>query len=489
MIIRAKDVTEEFYNANREKKLYELLEIEPALCAEYWLWDLELSHRAEVVLNHYIYPPLFNNPEPTSTLPFILEMTLETLRHVRNLGEECFVEVLEKLSEFAAWLLASEKAKRSPCVENEKKDGEAFAVRDGRLILYTGPGGDVTIPSDVREIGFRAFFNCVGLTSVTISDNVESIGCSAFRGCSGLTSVSIGNGVTSIGNFAFSDCKGLTSVTIPDSVTSIENSAFYDCSGLTSVVWNATNCTSAGEDYNSIFSGCTNLTTVTIGDNVENIPAYAFSGCSGLTSVTIPDSVTSIGGSAFEDCSGLTSVTIPDGVTSIGDHAFCDCTGLTSIIIPDSVTSIGSSAFRFCTGLTSISIPAGVTGIGEDAFYDCCRLTSIEVDAGNPTYRSENNCLIEKETKTLVLGCETSVIPDSVTSIGDDAFRLCTGLTSITIPAGVTRIANRAFSGCSKLKSINFQGTREQWENVDKGDERDEDTGEYIVHCSDGDVD
>ena len=190
--------------------------------------------------------------------------------------------------------------------------------------------------------------------------------------------------------------------------------------------------------------------------SVTSIGDYAFSGCTRLTSITIPDSVTSIGKWAFEYCTGLTSITIPDSVTGIGDYAFRGCSGLTSITIPDSVMSIGSYAFYYCTGLTSVIIGNGVTSIGSYAFLGCSGLMSIVVEEGNPVYHSDGNCLIETESKTLVAGCNTSVIPDdgSVTSIEDSAFRGCTGLTSVTIPDSVTSIECQAFYGCTGLTFV-----------------------------------
>ena len=190
--------------------------------------------------------------------------------------------------------------------------------------------------------------------------------------------------------------------------------------------------------------------------SVTSIGAGAFSGCRGLTSVTIPNSVTSIGVGAFSGCHGLTSVTIPNSVTSIGNYAFYDCRGLTSITIPNSVTSIGKEAFYSCRGLTSITIPNSVTSIGESAFYDCSGLTSIKVEAGNTIYDSRNNCnaIIETATNTLIAGCQNTVIPNGVTSLGEGAFGGCSSLTSINIPNSVTRIGSSAFSGCRGLTSI-----------------------------------
>ncbi len=273
-------------------------------------------------------------------------------------------------------------------------------------------------------------------TSVTIPSEIDgksvtAIGNGTFYGCSGLTSLTIPNSVTYIGQEAFSGCSGLTSLTIPDSVTSINDSAFLGCSGLTSL---------------------------TIPDSVTSIGQHAFSGCSGLTSLTIPDSITSINYSAFKGCSGLTSLTIPSSVTSIRDSAFSGCSGLTSLTIPSSVTSINYSAFLGCSGLTSLTIPDSVSSIDDDAFLGCTALESITVGEGNTKYNSKNSCnAIIEETYdgfSLILGCKNTIIPDSVSSIRSNAFKGCSGLTSLTIPSSVTSIGYDAFSGCSSLTSL-----------------------------------
>ena len=322
--------------------------------------------------------------------------------------------------------------------ESTTYNGTTYSVTSIGYRAFSDCSGltSVTIPNSVTSIDRYAFSGCSGLTSVTIPNSVTSIGDGAFADCSGLTSVTIPNSVTSIGYDAFSGCSGLTSVTIPNSVTSIGSSAFSGCSGLTSVTI-PNSVISIGE---RAFRGCSGLTSVTIPNSVTSIGYYAFSDCSRLTSVTIPNSVTSIGESAFSGCSGLTSVTIPNSVTFIGGYAFRGCSGLTSVTIPNSVTSIGESAFSGCTGLTSVTIPNSVTSIGESAFSGCTGLTSVTFNAekctymGSDSYPVFNNCI---NLTTLNIG-------NKVTTIPNYAFYDCTGLHSLTIGTGVLSIGQYA---------------------------------------------
>ena len=215
-----------------------------------------------------------------------------------------------------------------------------------------------------------------------------------------------------------------------------------------------------GGEYSDVYTGSVvipesvnyNGTTY----SVTSIGEEAFASCTWLTIIEIPNSVTSIGDNAFSWCDGLTSIEIGNSVTSIGKSAFYDCKGLTSVEIPNSVTIIGESAFSGCTGLTSIEIPNSVTSIGNAAFFLCTGLISIIVDDNNTKYDSRENCnaIIETETNTLVSGCKNTIIPNSVTNIGNYTFYGCTGLTSITIPNSVTSIGYEAFRGCSGLTSV-----------------------------------
>jgi hypothetical protein len=371
----------------------------------------------------------------------------------------------------------------------------------------------VTIPNGVTSIGDWAFSGCSSLTKVTIPNGVTSIGDAAFLYCSRLTEVTIPNSVTSIGGGAFERCSSLTEVTIPNSVTSIGGGAFNTCSSLTAIIVENGNANYSSEDGVLFNKNKTTLIccpegktgSYTIPNSVTSIERGAFYVCSGLTSVMIPNSVTSIGNSAFAYCRSLTEVTIPNSVTSIGWYAFDGCSSLTEVTIPYSVTSIGVGAFEgtdwlnkqpdgciyigkvlykykgnmplnttinvvegtlcingvafsYCSGLVFISIPSSVTSIGTSAFYHCSSLTAIIVENGNANYSSEDGVLFNKNKATLICCPEgktgSYTIPNSVTSIGEDAFYGCSGLTSVMIPNSVTSIGDSAFSGCSGLTSV-----------------------------------
>ncbi len=332
-----------------------------------------------------------------------------------------------------------------------------------------------------------------------------------------ITDLVVPDGVTSINARVFSN-GDFTSITIPDSVTSVGGGNFGNTYEKATV---------PAHILGNIKH--TNLKTVVITSG-ETISEYALSGCSSLTSVTIPDSVNSIGNYAFSGCGSLPNIAIPGSVESIGEYAFEDCTSLTSITLPDSVASIGEYAFYNCSSLTSVTIPDSVASIGYDAFEDCSLLTiyceAVKKPSGWNSYWNSDcpvvwNCnnndtandgyiytVIYGIRYALKNGSATVVRQSSslsgsisipagftyknmeyrVTSIGISAFEGCSSLTCVTIPDDVTSIGKYAFWNCSSLTDINFVGIKEKWEAISKGASWNNGTGNYTVHCIDGDI-
>lgn len=222
------------------------------------------------------------------------------------------------------------------------------------------------------------------------------------------------------------------------------------------------------------------LEKVVISDGVTNIGENAFFWCDKITSVTIPSSVKSIGMGAFENCKALTSITIPDGVESIGMDAFVNCEALTSVNIPGSVKSIGNGAFSGCyiyaedgieKGLEKVIIQDGVEIIGKEAFSGCKKLTDVTIpdsvtSIGDNAFQNTglydlydytgwDVCYIGNH----LIAANQSIsgmctVKPGTKTIAGRAFDSCRNLESIIIPDSVVSIGNHAFFSCSSLKSI-----------------------------------
>ena len=339
--------------------------------------------------------------------------------------------------------------------------GKAFEYCEG----LTG----IILPERVKLIENSTFRHCTSLANITLPDGLTSIGAYAFSSCTSLANITLPDGLISIGNSAFNNCTSLASIIIPDSVTSIGRGAFEYCEGLTGIILPER----VKLIENSTFIHCTSLANITLPDGLTSIGAYAFSSCTSLANITLPDGLISIGKYAFNNCTSLANITLPDGLISIGDSAFKFCNGLANIVLPDSLTTIGSEAFLvFNSNWKSVVIPNNVTFIGVGAF-SLGGLESITFKEGtsNGVYHIEGNCLIETATKTLVAGCNNSVIPKdgSVTIIGEKAFAY-SRIKSITIPECVVKICKDAFHGCYGnfgLESVIFENPNWCYTNDD----------------------
>ena len=260
-----------------------------------------------------------------------------------------------------------------------------------------------------------------------------------------------------LGANAFSGCGSLTNISIPSSVTKIERRAFYHCSNLAVIT------IPYGISFGILpFFGCQNLKecnfimTTDLVTYISNDCRTLLPGINGLKDINIR---------YLFDGKEITNLEIPSDVTSIGQNVFLGCKSLASVTIPSSVKSIRRNAFNYCTGLTNVTIPSSVT-FQDDAFIGSkIDMLNYEITTDIATYLTS-----DKTPKGLFRGSEVSVfnylvngeaitkieIPDSIQSIGKNAFWGCKSLTSITIPSSVTLIGDSAFKYCSSLSDISI---------------------------------
>ena len=388
--------------------------------------------------------------------------------------------------------------------------GLAYAINpDGKTFSVAGIGNctdtEIIIPENfcgyhVTAIGKNAFSGCDQIKSIIFPETITLIDERAFNECRSLESITLPEKLAEIGAQAFSYCRLLKEIIVPQSVTKIGRAAFSDIFYLEKVV-----LPDALEEIpESLFASDGHLKEVTLPREITRIGDYAFYRCSPLKSIDIPETVTSIGNGAFEGCVSLTSIILPDGIDSIGYSTFAYCQRLVSISIPDSVTSIGANAFSRCYALTDIHIPQGVTQIGADTFLDCYSLTRLTLPEG----------LVGIESYTFY-GCVRLAelnIPDSVKYIESRAFYGCEkllqvennvsyvdnwavefqyGVTNVvlregtvgiarwtfntpgileylTLPGSIKHIGERAISYNGRLKQIIFDGTKAQWDAIEK---------------------
>ncbi len=359
---------------------------------------------------------------------------------------------------------------------------------------------DVSLGTGITVISESLFYGCTSLETITIPDTINTIKIMAFGYCSSLKDIKIGEGIIEVGSYAFYECNSLSNVHYGGSKENWQKITISSGNELLQGATKKYNC-------NYIYKVNSDGTTATLikysgqGKDV-NIPATidgytitaigesAFYENESINSAILPDSVTKIGAQAFYGCSDLTSISIPNSVSSIGDSAFSNCNSLQYMIIPDEIESIESGTFENCNELKEIFIPETIVNIGVGAFYNCKSIESvyyfgtendwnnINIEASNIDLTSSNiyfnspsdifdfSYSLNEDGITATItgytGTKTDLIIPSIidgykiTSIGNSAFRSCSGLTSVSIPNSVTSIGGSAFRSCSGLTSVSI---------------------------------
>ncbi|MDE7100835.1 MAG: leucine-rich repeat domain-containing protein, partial [Anaeroplasmataceae bacterium] len=279
--------------------------------------------------------------------------------------------------------------------------------------------GDYVIPASIKRVGAGAFSWMDSLTKLTIEDS-DLI----------------------LGDYAFANCESLAEVILPAGME-IPNEAFLGCTSLIQVE-NLDQVTSFGK---SSFSN-TGLTLVTIGDNVK-ILDYAFAGVGTLTNVSLGKNV-SLGRGAFQNCGRLVEVNIAlDGSLTIGDEVFANDNQLATINLSEASGKIGVKAF-YGTKLTSADLSA-IEEVGAMAFADCNMLSTVLFAKVQKIGAYAFASVVEDSDGTSL---SKVILPDSLVSLGEGAFKGCKTLVSINIPNSLETIESNTFADCKALKTV-----------------------------------
>lgn len=327
---------------------------------------------------------------------------------------------------------------------------------------------EITIPGNVKKIGYKAFLECLSLESVNMCEGVEELEAVCFRGCSKLYNISFPDSLIVLGSEPFSETAWYDNQ--PDGLVYTGKVA-YEYKGQISknskIVFEKDTKAIAG----SAFYNQENLTSIEIPDTVLYIGLYAFSNCVNLENVRLSNNLEIIDDRTFYKCEKLTSVVFPKSVKTINDEAFCDCTALENVVLPENLEYIGIAAFYGTKWFNDLydKMPNGVYYIGKVLyFYKGVMSENTEIKVKDGTVSIAGGVFTIK-SDDIVSDCRNLtniVLPDTLKYLGGCQFFGCDELRTITIPKSVIYIGEMAFY--KTLEEIRYKGTWKEWCAISK---------------------
>ena len=212
-------------------------------------------------------------------------------------------------------------------------------------------------------------------------------------------------------------------------------------------------------DLGELFKGNAEITSfdeLQYFTGLNTIPAYAFSDDSALKSIVLPKSVVKVQARAFYNCTSLENVVLPDSMEMLNTLAFQNCSKLPSITLPKKGRLTMGYGALGNAALATLYLPANLVKVYDYVLQNCNNLVGISVDEGNGIYDSREGCngIIETASNKLVAACKNTVIPETVTALGDYAIYKISGLTKLVLPEGLTTVGSHSIQDCPNLTSV-----------------------------------
>ena len=342
-------------------------------------------------------------------------------------------------------------------------DGIVFSKDKTKIVLYppARPDTEYTIPEGTTTIPSNVFSGCP-LKVLHVASTVTSIDDSGISSMNQLEELDFpDNGQLKAFTWqAVSALPALKILRLPKNLEEIYERGINACGALDEID------IPDGSLLKKIDAGGIGATNLRLfkfegSCQLQEIGASVFANKTKLERFDVPATVTTIGESAFFNCTNLKTLTFASGsqLQTLGNGCFAQC-GFEELSLPDNITSIGHEAFRECKGLKAVHISKSVASIDPSAFKWSPNIMEYTVDADNPNFSATHGMLCDKKKTTLVLfpsglaNQEATVLPPSITTIGEKAFYDCPNLTNVVIPQKVTKISARAFGLDKNLNSI-----------------------------------
>ena len=440
--------------------------------------------------------------------------TVEFGEGVKNIGAEAYR--LYRNSASSSYDYGMPNLKNIKLASTVKKIGDCAFYKNKAITDFDF--------SNIKELGYKSFYDCSGLSDLTISAEIKEIPFACFYGCTGISSLKIPETIEKVYGSAFTDCTGIKELTMPvdldyvktySASTYTSDSSFGRCENIEKITYTKGKTgtmpdieSGSTSNYTAEYYAGNNLTTVEFEEGVKNIGAGAYKlhkksaslssddGMPKLKNIKLASTVKKIGDcafyknkaitdfdfsnieelgkSSFYDCSGLSDLTIPAGLKEIPASCFYGCTGLSSLKVPETIEKVCGSAFSGCTGIKELTMPVDLDYVKtysvstyalDSSFGRCENIEKITYSKGKTgTMPDIESGSTSYYTAEYYAGKKLTTVEfqSGIEYIGAGSFDQASALKNIVLPCTVSAISSKTFCAINKSETVIY-GTKDTY--------------------------